>query len=181
MGFLSKRKAKKEAKKAEANAAQAAADGAAAAKAVAKKEATAKVPGEIKIEHQRGAQSGNNKPQSSGGKVMTFRRRMLGQSGGKPAPTRSRPPRSPGGQSHVSAITRDTAFPETPKRRLFSPTTSTSYRIMTTTTMPTTKMTSKEALSSPEGGMVVRDISSLVRLHLISSVAFFSEETHGDR
>ena len=29
--------------------------------------------------------------------------------------------------------------------------------------------------------MVVRDISSLVRLHLISSVAFFSEETHGDR
>ena len=37
---------------------------------------------------------------------------------------RSRPPRSPGGRSHVSAITRDTAFPETPKRRLFSPPTS---------------------------------------------------------
>ena len=124
MGFLSKRKAKKEAKKAEANAAQAAADGAAAAQAVAKKEATAKVPGEIKIQHQRGAQSGNNKPQSSGGKAMTFRRRMLGQSGAKPAPIRSRPPRSPGGQSHVSAISRDTAFPETPKRRLFSPTAS---------------------------------------------------------
>ena len=128
MGFLSKRKAKKEAKKAEANAAQAAADGAAAAQAVAKKEAT-KVPGEIKIQHQhRGEQSGNKKQlqhPSSGGKAMTFRRRVLGQSGGvKRAPIRTRPPRSPGGQSHVSAITRDTAFPETPKRRRFSPTAS---------------------------------------------------------
>lgn len=126
MGFLSKRKAKKEAKKAEANAAQAAADGTAAAQAVAKKEAAVKVPGEIKIQHQRGAQSGNkqqrlNKHQSSGGKAIAFRRRILGQGGAKPAPIRSRPPRSPGGQSHVSAITRDTAFPETPKRMLFSP------------------------------------------------------------
>ena len=123
MGFLSKRKAKKEAKKAEANAAQAAADGAAAAQAVAKKEAAVKVPGEIKIQHQRGAQSGNNKRQrqhqSSGGKAMAFRRRI---SGTKRAKIQARPPRSPGGQSHVSAITRDTAFPETPKRRLFSPT-----------------------------------------------------------
>ena len=122
MGFLSKRKAKKEAKQAEANAAQAA-DGAAAAEAVANKEASAKVPGEIKI---RGAQSGNNKRQrqhqSSGGKAMAFRRRILGQSGTKRAKIQARPPRSPGGQSHVSAITRDTAFPETPKRRLFSPT-----------------------------------------------------------
>ena len=125
MGFLSKRKAKKEAKQAEANAAQAA-DGAAAAEAVANKEASAKVPGEIKI--QRGAQSGNNKRQrqhqSSGGKAMAFRRRILGQSGTKRAKIQARPPRSPGGQSHVSAITRDTAFPETPKRRLFSPTAS---------------------------------------------------------
>ena len=51
--------------------------------------------------------------------------RTLGQSGGvKREPIRTRPPRSPGGQSHVSAITRDTAFPETPKRRRFSPTAS---------------------------------------------------------
>ena len=124
MGFLSKRKAKKDAKKAEANAAQAAADGAAAAQAVAKKEAAVKVPGEIKIQHQRGAQSGNKQQrqhQSSGGKAIAIRRRILGQSGSKRGPVQSRPPRSPGGQSHVSAITRDTAFPETPKRRLFPP------------------------------------------------------------
>jgi len=118
MGFLSNRKAKKEAKKAEANSAQAAADGAAAAQAAAKK-----VPGEIKVQH-RGAQSSGNKQKliSSGSKAMVFRRRLLGNRSVKQPAIRSRPPRSPGGQSHVSAITRDTAFPETPKRRLFPPT-----------------------------------------------------------
>ena len=61
MGFLSKRKAKKEAKKAEESAAQAATDGAAAAQAVSAKEAaaSAKVPGEIKIQHHDGRQSGS--------------------------------------------------------------------------------------------------------------------------
>ena len=129
MGFLSKRKAKKEAKKAEENAAQAATDGAAAAQDVSAKEAaaSAKVPGEIKIEHHDGRQSGTKRksggaaPLSSGGKAISFRKRLRGNGSTKRPMIRSRPPRSPGGRSHVSAITRDTAFPETPKRRLFSP------------------------------------------------------------
>ena len=74
MGFLSKRKAKKEAKKAEENAAQ----------AVSAKEppAAAKVPGEIKIQHHDGPQSGTKKksggaaPLSSSGKVISLRKRL---------------------------------------------------------------------------------------------------------
>ena len=129
MGFLSKRKAKKEAKKAEENAAQAATDGAAAAQAVSAKE-PAKVPGEIKIQHHDGPQSGTKKksggaaPLSSSGKVISLRKRLRENASTKRPMIRRRPPRSPGGQSHVSAITRDTAFPETPKRRLFPPPTS---------------------------------------------------------
>ena len=125
MGFLSKRKAKKEAKKAEENAAQ-------AAQAVSAKEpaAAAKVPGEIKIQHHDGPQSGTKKkscgaaPLSSSGKVISLRKRLRENVSTKRPTIRRRPPRSPGGQSHVSAITRDTAFPETPKRRLFPPPTS---------------------------------------------------------
>lgn len=124
MGFLSKRKAKKEAKKAEENAAQAATDGAAAAQAVS---AAAKVPGEIKIQHHDGPQSGTKTksggaaPLSSSGKAISLRKRLRENVSAKRPMIRRRPPRSPGGQSHVSAITRDTAFPETPKRRLFPP------------------------------------------------------------
>ena len=125
MGFLSKRKAKKEAKKA-------ATDGAAAAQAVSAKEpaAAAKVPGEIKIQHHDGPQSGTKKkscgaaPLSSSGKVISLRKRLRENVSTKRPMIRRRPPLSPGGQSHVSAITRDTAFPETPKRRLFPPPTS---------------------------------------------------------
>ena len=125
MGFLSKRKAKKEAKKA-----QAATDGAAAAQAVSTKEpaAAAKVPGEIKIQHHDGPQSGTKTksggaaaPLSSSGKAISLRKRLRENVSTKRPMIRCRPPRSPGGQSHVSAITRDTAFPETPKRRLFLP------------------------------------------------------------
>ena len=132
MGFLSKRKAKKEAKKAEESAVQAATDGAAAAQAVSAKElsAAAKVPGEIKIQHHDGPQSGTKKkscgaaPLSSSGKVISLRKRLRENVSTKRPMIRRRPPLSPGGQSHVSAITRDTAFPETPKRRLFPPPTS---------------------------------------------------------
>ena len=120
MGFLSKRKAKK---------AQAATDGAAAAQAVSTKEpaAAAKVPGEIKFQRHDGPPSGTKKksggaaPLGSSGKAISLRKRLRENVSAKRPMIRRRPPRSPGGQSHVSAITRDTAFPETPKRRLFLP------------------------------------------------------------
>ena len=107
MGFLSKRKAKKEAKKAEESAVQAATDGAAAAQAVSAKElsAAAKVPGEIKIQHHDGPQSGTKKkscgaaPLSSSGKVISLRKRLRENVSTKRPMIRRRPPLSRGAES----------------------------------------------------------------------------------
>ena len=100
MGFLSKRKAKKEAKKAEENAAQ-------VAQAVSAKEpaAAAKVPGEIKIQHHDGPQSGTKKkscgaaPLSSSGKVISLRKRLRENVSTKRPMIRRRPPLSRGAES----------------------------------------------------------------------------------
>lgn len=110
MGLFSKRKAKKEAKKAEEAAKVAATKGKAAAQAAA-------VPvGEIHIKQSSTNLAGGGGSGGSGA--------VRGGGGYKRKAKYSNNVNSPSGKSHVSvvsALSKDTAFPETPKRWLFKP------------------------------------------------------------
>jgi len=123
MGLLSKRKTKKEAKKAQAATKTATAEAKAAAQAAA-------VPvGEIEIPHRQQQIIATNLSVPKGGRSggggvrgRSFRFRRRAVKCRKYDSSRGGGAGSPSDKSHhsvVSALSKDTGFPETPKRRLF--------------------------------------------------------------